>query len=149
MAKQMNFKRPKDLKRTVSKLLAYIGNHKFSMFLVAVLVILSAGVNLAGTYMLKPTINSFILTKDILGLMKMVAIMGGIYLVGVCCTLGYTQLMVKMAQQIVKEIRSDLFSKTQSLPLSYFDARTHGELMSRFTNDLDVVADALIIPLQL
>lgn len=143
MAKQMNFKRPKDLKRTVSKLLAYIGNHKFSMFLVAVLVILSAGVNLAGTYMLKPTINSFILTKDILGLMKMVAIMGGIYLAGVCCTLGYTQLMVKMAQQIVKEIRSDLFSKTQLLPLSYFDARTHGELMSRFTNDLDVVADAL------
>ena len=143
MARQMNYKRPKDLKRTVTKLMAYLGNHKFAMFIVAILVILSAGVNLAGTYMLKPTINSFILTKDLMGLMKMVATMGGIYLAGVLCTLGYTQLMVKMAQQIIKEIRSDLFAKTQNLPLRYFDARTHGELMSRFTNDIDVVADAL------
>ena len=139
----MNYKRPKDLKRTATKLLAYLGNHKFAMFIVAILVILSAGVNLAGTYMLKPTINSFILTKDLTGLMKMAATMGGIYLAGVLCTLGYTQLMVKMAQQIIKEIRSDLFAKTQNLPLRYFDARTHGELMSRFTNDIDVVADAL------
>ncbi len=143
MARQMNYKRPKDLKRTATKLLAYLGNHKFAMFIVAILVILSAGVNLAGTYMLKPTINSFILTKDLTGLMKMAATMGGIYLAGVLCTLGYTQLMVKMAQQIIKEIRSDLFAKTQNLPLRYFDARTHGELMSRFTNDIDVVADAL------
>lgn len=143
MAKEMSYKRPKDLRRTISKLMSYLGHHKLSMFIVAVLVVVSAGVNLAGTYLLKPTINSFILTKDLFGLMKMVAVMGGIYLAGVLCTLGYTQLMVRMAQQIIKEIRSDLFAKTQNLPLRYFDARTHGELMSRFTNDIDVVADAL------
>ena len=67
----------------------------------------------------------------------MLLFMGAVYLTGALCTLGYTQLMVKTAQQVVKEIRSDLFQKTQKLPVAYFDAKTHGELMSRFTNDMD------------
>ncbi len=143
MAKEMNYKRPKDLKRTISKFLSYLGRHKLSILIVGLLVIISAVVNLGGTYLLKPAINSFILTHDLGGLIKMVLFMGCMYLCGVLATLGYSQLMVRTAQQIVKEIRSDLFAKVQTLPLKYFDTHTHGEMMSRFTNDIDVMADAL------
>ena len=69
--------------------------------------------------------------------------MGAVYLTGAVCTLLYSQLMVRVAQQIVQELRQDLFDRVQTLPLRFFDANTHGELMSRFTNDIDVVAEAL------
>ena len=55
----------------------------------------------------------------------------------------YNQMMVHISQQVVSEIRSDLFVHTQRLPLTYFDAHTHGELMSRFTNDVDTISEAL------
>ena len=70
-------------------------------------------------------------------------VLGIVYLAGATATLGYNRLMVKTAQKIVKEIRRDLFNHTQTLPLSYFDSHTHGELMSRFTNDIDTIAEAL------
>lgn len=69
--------------------------------------------------------------------------MGILYAVGASATLGYNRLMVKTSQKIVKEIRKDLFNHTQTLPLAYFDAHTHGELMSHFTNDVDTIAEAL------
>lgn len=75
--------------------------------------------------------------------MKALLFMGILYAVGASATLGYNRLMVKTSQKIVKEIRKDLFNHTQTLPLAYFDAHTHGELMSHFTNDVDTIAEAL------
>ena len=69
--------------------------------------------------------------------------MGILYLCGVAATFGYNQLMVMTAQKVIKEIRHDLFAHVQKLPLKYFDAHTHGELMSRFTNDVDTVQEAM------
>ena len=66
-----------------------------------------------------------------------------IFLVGVLSTLGYTQLMAVAAQKVVQDIRRDLFHIMQKLPLQFFDTHSHGELMSRFTNDVDTVSDAL------
>ena len=77
------------------------------------------------------------------GLVGAVAAMGVMYLCGALATLAYNQLMIKSAQTVVQEIRSDLFAHVQTLPLSYFDAHTHGELMSRFTNDVDTVQEAM------
>ena len=65
------------------------------------------------------------------------------YLIGVAATWGYNRLMAKAAQQIICEIRADLFCHVQNLPLKFFDRHTHGELMSNFTNDIDTLADAL------
>lgn len=65
------------------------------------------------------------------------------YLCGALSTLGYNRLMVKTSQKVVGDIRRDLFEHVQTLPLKYFDAHTHGELMSRFTNDVDTVQEAL------
>ena len=124
-------------------LMHYLGGHKWMFLLVALLVLISTGANILGTYLLKPVINRFILPGDVKGLLTAVVGMGILYLCGVAATFGYNQLMVMTAQKVIKEIRHDLFAHVQKLPLKYFDAHTHGELMSRFTNDVDTVQEAL------
>lgn len=143
MARYVGYKRPKDTKKTIKHLLVYLGFHKWSFVLVALLVFISAGANIIGTYLLKPVINGFIMPGDTAGLIRAVIGMGAMYLCGVLATFGYNRLMVITSQKVIKEIRSDLFAHTQKLPLSYFDAHTHGELMSRFTNDVDTVQEAM------
>lgn len=143
MAQSGKGSRPQDLKRTLKQIVAYLGYHKIAITVVAVLVIISGTASIAGTYLLKPIINDYIIPVDIPGLVRMLAVLGVIYLCGALATYGYSQIMVMTAQKIVKEIRRDLFSKLQTLPLRFFDSRTHGELMSRFTNDIDTVAEAL------
>ncbi len=143
MAKYVGYKRPKDTKKTLKHLFSYLGLHKWSFVCVAVLVFISAGANIAGTYLLKPVINHFIMPRDMSGLIKAVTGMGIMYFCGATCTLLYNRLMVKTSQKVIQEIRNDLFAHTQKLPLSYFDAHTHGELMSRFTNDVDTIQEAM------
>lgn len=143
MAKNIEYKKPKDTKKTVRRLLSYMGNHKLAMGVVGILVVISSVVNIMGTYMLKPIINNYIIPHDIPGLIRMLILLAVMYALGATATLAYNQLMVKTAQKMVKEIRKDLFKHTQSLPLAYFDAHTHGDIMSHFTNDVDTIAEAL------
>lgn len=143
MAKYVGYKRPKDTKKTLKHLFAYLGMHKWAFLFVAVLVFISAGANIMGTYLIKPVVNKFITPGDMHGLFKAVAGMGIMYLCGAMATLFYNRLMVKTSQKVIQEIRKDLFNHTQKLPLKYFDAHTHGELMSRFTNDVDTVQEAM------
>lgn len=143
MAKYVGYKRPKDTKKTLKHLFAYLGMHKWAFLSVAVLVFISAGANIMGTYLIKPVVNKFITPGDMHGLFKAVVGMGIMYLCGAMATLFYNRLMVKTSQKVIQEIRKDLFNHTQKLPLKYFDAHTHGELMSRFTNDVDTVQEAM------
>ena len=143
MAKYTGYKRPKNTKKALAELLRYMGYHKWLLLVVAALVFISTGASVAGTYLLKPVINDFILPGDIKGLILALLGMGVMYLCGALSTLGYNRLMVKTSQKVVGDIRRDLFAHVQKLPLKYFDANTHGELMSRFTNDVDTVQEAL------
>ena len=143
MARYNGYARPKDSAKTMKRLLHYMGIYRWSVLLVAVLVCISSMANLLGTYMLKPVINTYILPGDIPGLVRTIVLMAFMYGAGAFATLGYNQLMVITCQKIVGRIRKDLFEHTQKLPLSYFDAHTHGELMSRFTNDVDTLTEAL------
>lgn len=143
MARYIGYKRPKDIRRTLGHLMYYLGGHKWMFLLVAILVLISTGANILGTYFLKPVINNLILPGDVKGLLSAVGGMSVLYLCGVAATFGYNQLMVITAQKVIKEIRQDLFAHVQKLPLKYFDAHTHGELMSRFTNDVDTVQEAM------
>lgn len=142
MAK-MTAKKPQNMTKTLSKLMQYMGHHKFSLLLVGILVLCSAGANLYGTYMLQPIIDNYIVPKDYDGLFFAILFMAMMYAAGVCATAIYKQLMTHTAQKITKEIRSDLFKKMQKLPLRFFDSQTHGDIMSRFTNDIDTLQDAL------
>ena len=143
MARYNGYARPKDSAKTMRRLLHYMGIYKWSVLLVGLLVCISSLANLLGTYMLKPVINTYILPGDIPGLIRTILLMALMYGAGAFATLGYNQLMVITCQKIVGRIRRDLFEHTQKLPLSYFDAHTHGELMSRFTNDVDTLTEAL------
>ena len=140
---QISGKKPKNLKKTFKSLLSYMGRHKLLLLLVAVLVTISAGANLLGTYMLKPLINLYIVPGDAKGLIFGVLATASIYLAGVLSSYGYTQTMVKAAQKIIYDIRRDLFQVMQQLPLSYFDTHSRGDMMSRFTNDVDTISDAM------
>ncbi len=136
-------KRPKHLGWTLRRLLRYLGKHRLALAAVALLVVCSSMANILGTYLLRPVIREFIEPKDLAGLGRAVLGMGAMYALGALCTLGYNQLMVHTAQQVVAQIRRDLFAHLQTLPLSYFDTHTHGELMSSFTNDVDAITEAL------
>ncbi len=139
----VSVKRPKDLKNTVKRLLRYMGKHKVLVFVVAVLVTISAAANLLGTYMFKPIIDTYTQDPAFERLWEALALEIGIYGIGVLSTLGYTQIMVRLAQKIIYEMRRDIFGQMEKLPLSYFDQRTHGEIMSNFTNDIDTFSEAM------
>ena len=134
--------RPKNLRHTLARLLAYMGHAKLSLLVVAVLVSISAVANLAGTYMVRPVVNALEAgrAEELPGLVTFTAV---VYALGVLSALGYTQTMVRAAQKVVYDIRRDLFSHIQRLPLSYFDRSRTGDVMSFFTNDVDTVAEAL------
>ncbi len=141
MARPTN-KRPENLGRTVRSLARYMGRHTILMVIVGVLAAVSALANLLGTYMIRPIVNS-LAGGDGGALVRGVLIAAAIYGTGVLAALGYTQTMVRAAQKILYDIRRDLFSHLQTLPLSFFDSRRHGDTMSYFTNDVDTVSDAL------
>lgn len=134
--------RPQNITQTIRKLMHYMGNHALLFILVGILVALSALGNLLGTYMIRPVVNDVLNTGLDKALLQII-LMAFIFLIGVVSALGYTQIMAIAAQKVVKDIRKDLFHVLQKLPLSFFDTHSHGELMSRFTNDVDTVSDAL------
>ena len=141
-ARQITGKKPKNFWFTFKTLLAYMGRHKFLFLAVAVLVTVSALGNLLGTYMIRPVVNS-VGAGDRDALVRGVAVTAAIYAAGALASFGYTQTMVYAAQQVLYDIRRDLFAHIQSLPLRFFDTQLHGDIMSYFTNDVDTVADAL------
>ena len=143
MAKPFNGSRPKDLRHTLSRLLDYLSRHRVLLVLVGILAAVSASANLLGTYMIKPIVNQVVQAGSRAGLIAGVATAAAIYAAGALSTLGYTQLMVRAAQKILRDIRRDLFVHLQTLPLGFFDTNRKGDLMSLFTNDVDTISDAL------
>lgn len=143
MVRANAYKVPKNAKGTLMRLWSYLGKHPLRLTLITLMVVVSAVVNVTGTYLIKPVINNFIVPHDWFGLLRTVLLMAVMYFTGALCTFGYNQLMVRTSQRIVRQLRQELFDHLQTLPLSYFDAHTHGELMSRFTSDVDTVTEAL------
>ena len=136
------YQRPQDLRGTVGKLLGYIGRYKGALIVVAVCLILSSVGSVAGSYFLKPALNH-IVAGDFKGLFWMLVAMGGVFLASAGCSYAYSRLMVRISQRTVATLRQDLFNKLQTLPLRYFDTHQSGDLMSRFTNDMDTVSDMI------
>ena len=137
------FQRPKDMKGTFKKLMRYVGRYKAALVLVAVCLILSTVGSVASSYMLKPLLNDYILPGDFPGLLKMLVLMGGLFALSAGCSYAYARIMVHVAQRTVAAIRQDLFDRLQQLPVSYYDQHQSGDLMSRFTNDIDTVSEML------
>ena len=137
------FRKPRDLRGTLGKLMAYLGRYKLHLALVALLLVVSSACTVGGSYLIRPLINDYILPGDFPGLARMLCVMAAVYVAGAVCSFGYSRIMVHVSQTTVANIREDLFSRMQDLPLKFFDTHTHGELMSRYTNDIETVSEAL------
>ena len=137
------FQRPKDMKGTFKKLMRYVGRYKGSLVLVAVCLIVSSAASVATSYMLKPLLNNYIIPGDFSGLFRMLLLMGGLFALSSLCSYAYARIMVHVAQHTVAALRQDLFDRLQELPIRYYDRHQSGDLMSRFTNDIDTVSEML------
>ncbi len=133
-----------DLK-TLGRLLSYMRDYKGQLLFVVVCILLSAIASAASSLFLQSLIDDYI--APLLGtaepiftdLLKALAVIGIVYLIGVLSTLFYNRVMVTIAQGTLKTIRDEMFEKMQRLPIRAFDTRTHGDIMSLYTNDTDTL----------
>ena len=140
--------KPKNVSATINRLLAYIGKDKYKIAFVLFCVLGATAAHLAGSYILRPVINNLVdadrtAEEKLANLVIGILVMAGIYLAGVACTYLQQRIMIGVSQNALVKIREDLFRKVQRLPLKYHDTHTHGNIMSRFTNDLDAVGEML------
>lgn len=133
--------KPKDLVKSIKRLLAYIGKDGYKVVIAIVCVLLTTGSTLGGTYMLRPIIDNLGAAipadEKIRNLILGLLVMGAIYAVGVVASFSQARIMIRVSQDTINRIRNDLFSKLQSLSIRYFDTNSAGDIMSRFTNDVD------------
>ena len=143
MRRPYTSKKPKDMRYTLSRMAGYLEKQRVRLFLIVVFVLLSVSGNLGGTYMIRPVVNGVMENGSVEVLLHGVLLTALIYLIGVASTFIYTQLMASAAQRFVFDIRRDLFTHMETLPLSFFDKWKHGDIMSLFTNDIDTILDAM------
>lgn len=171
--KKMTAHRPKNLKGTTLRILSYLKPFKWRMILVVVLIALAAACNIAGTYILSPLLSGLPATSADVGtkftgiefldnlaiptspdgavntankltfLAIMVGAIAAVYLVNTVCVWVDNKLLVKISTETMKRMRDELFTHMQTLPIKVFDTTTHGELMSRYTNDIDMINEFL------
>ena len=135
--------KPIDGRKTFLRLMSYLACDKKLLSVIGFLIIVSVVSGLLGSYMIRPIINDYIIPGDYSGLIKMLVLLAAIYLVGVAATYIQYRLLNKIGQRTVTRMRTDLFRKMERLPIKYFDTHQHGDLMSRYTNDIDQVSTAL------
>ncbi len=141
---------PKNAGATISRLMSYItGSYRLRLVLVILCILVSALAGVLGSMFFRMLIDDYITPmvsdglKDFMPLLKVVAYMGVIYFAGVLCTLFYSKLMISIGQGVQKKIRDQMFSNMQALPIRYYDTHTHGDTMSRFTNDIDTLREMI------
>ncbi|MBN1145928.1 MAG: ABC transporter ATP-binding protein [Anaerolineales bacterium] len=135
--------RPRNRRGAFMRLWGYLSHQRLALAGVALLVATSSGLDLLGPYLMGRAIDEFIAQNNLPGLASLVLAMIGVYLVSSAVAYIQAYLMAAVAQRTVRDIRSDLFTRLQSLPLRYFDQHSHGELMSRLANDVENISNVL------
>ena len=135
--------RPQINMKTIKRLLSYLSNYKKILILVFICIIISSVTGVLGSLFLKSLIDDYISpmllnnSSDYSGLLKALITISGVYLFGVITNYTYNILMTKTSQGVLRDIRDEMFSKMELLPIKYFDTNKHGDIMSRYTNDTD------------
>lgn len=163
--------KPKETKESIQRLFRYIGKDKYKMFLAFFFVILQSVTTLLGSYLLRPIINLYLMkdssaddfiahflvvfvnrtaglfgiesVSKLQGLLFGLILMAIVYLVTVLASYGQSRIMIGISQRALQSIRNDLFEKMQKLPVRFYDTNSNGELMSRYTNDVDAIGEML------
>jgi len=143
------FAKPKDAKKTIGRILQYMGKFKALWLVVFLCVLTSSGASVIGTYLIKPALNNYIIpmighqNPDFSGFARLLLGVLALFCVGVFASWCNSRLMIYISTNLLYNVRCDLFSRLEKLPIKYYDAHTHGELMSRFTNDTDALREMM------
>ncbi len=143
--------KPKEMWKTIKRLFSYLSKERTLLFLAITCAIIFTIANLVASYILRPIMNEFIyydatnpdLTERLQGLGLGLGIMAVIYAVAVASQYAQQRIMLTVSQNSLKHMRNDLYSKLQTLPMRYFDTHATGDIMSRFTNDVDAIGEML------
>lgn len=140
--------KPKNTKATAKRLFSYLEQEMHKIAAAFVCVLVSSASTLCGSYLLRPIINGLIDStktsqQKITSLMAGLALMAVVYVLGVGATYLQGRIMISVSQGTLKRIREHLFRKVQKLPVRYFDTNPTGDIMSRFTNDVDIIGEML------
>ncbi len=134
--------KPKDTKKTIKRLIGYVAEYKLRLVFVVLCMLCSTGTSLVGGYILRPVINNAVdlstsAAERATNLAQILIVLACVYLIGIASNYIQARLMLSVSQAATEKIRNDLFNGLQRLPVRYFDSNNTGEIMSRFTNDVD------------
>ena len=132
--------KPKNVGAAIKRIFSYMGKYKFLVYAAIFFMLLNTGASMAGSYMLRPIINNYIAKGRLEGFLYALYVLAGVYIIGVAGAFLQNKCMIYASQNAIEKIRNDLFGKVSSLPVRFFDTNQKGEIMSRFTNDVDNVA---------
>ncbi len=148
--------KPKSIKKALRQLLSYLKPYKFKMILVMIFAMLGAGFSIAGPKLLgriinevqngitiNPLLGTFITNINFDVIWNIVYILIGLYILSYLFNISQAVIITRLTQKITKKMRSNLFDKMDRLPLQYFDKTSHGDTLSRMTNDIDTIGQAL------
>ena len=143
------FEKPQNAKATFSRLLKYMLGFRWQLPIVAICIIISALSGVAGTYFIRPFINNYIVpligkqNPDLSGFIHLIGIVALIYILGVIATYVYQRLMINISTGVLRQVRIEMYEHMILLPLKYHDSHSHGELMSRYSNDTETLREMM------
>ena len=142
------FAKPQNVGKTFVRLFGYLRPHLGKLLLVAVFLLVSSLSGVVGTYLLKPIFNIAAHmfqtgSRDFDPIIRNILLLAAVYIAGVAANYGVNRLLLRVNTGVLYQIRCEMYEHLERLPLKYFDSRTHGEIMSRFTNDTDTLREML------
>ncbi|MGI6709880.1 MAG: ABC transporter ATP-binding protein [Bacilli bacterium] len=150
VARMSKMRKPKNARKTLRRLITYIGKpYKYQFGILFIAVIISSLPTIAGAYLLKNLVNVHIAeligqtNPNFTNVINFIGVIFIVYMLGVLSTYIFNRVGIILTNNVLEKIRNDLFSHMQKLPIKYFDSKTHGELMSRYTNDVDAIRQLL------
>ena len=149
MPPRRGFAKPKNAKGTIKRIIKYMGKYKVLWPIVFLCVLINSLTGVAGAYLIKPALNNYIIpmigsqNPDFTGFSHLLVAVLAMFLLGVISSYCNSRLMLYISTNLLYSIRCDLFEHLEKLPVRFYDERTHGELMSRFTNDTDTLREMM------
>ncbi len=141
--------KPQNAGKTLLRILSYLSYYKARLIIAAVSMVVAALATVGGTYFLKPALNNYIVpligqeNPDLSGFIRTLCIMAAFYLTGALANFTLQRMMITITNGTLRRIRIEMFTHMQDLPLRYFDSRTHGSIMSTYTNDTDTLREMI------
>ena len=135
--------KPRNSKRTLLRLFSYLIQEEKKLPIILVLLVLNIATTLATSYLLRPIINDYIIPQRFKEFIYMLILLAAIYLSNSIIILIQNKMLIHLGQNSVTRLRRDLFAKMEKLPIRYFDSQRHGDVMSRYTNDMDRIGEIL------